>query len=108
MSRPPPQPSPDGTTLLAQVQYDVELTDLGLGDLDALLDAGDPLAEQGIQVEVGGELPQYVEQPETQAAELIGLVAAVFILLLAFGSVLAMGLPIGIALFGLGAQHDSC
>ena len=96
------QPSPDGTTVLALVQYDVELTELGLDDLDALLEAGAPLAERGIQVAVGGELPQYVEQPETQAAELIGLVAAVFILLIAFGSVLAMGLPLAIALFGLG------
>ena len=33
--------------------------------------------------------------------ELIGLAAAVVILLLAFGSVIAMGLPIGIAIFGL-------
>jgi len=98
------QPSPDGTTLLAQVQYEVELTELGLDDLDAILVAGAPLAEQGIQVEVGGELPQYVEQPETQAAEMIGLVAAVFILLIAFGSVLAMGLPLAIALFGLGVS----
>ena len=35
-------------------------------------------------------------------SEFIGLVFAAFILLLAFGSVLAMGLPIVTALFGLG------
>jgi len=102
VSDPLQQPSPDGTTVLALVQYDVELTDLGPDDLEALLDTGAPLADRGIQMAVGGELPQYVEQPETQAAELIGLVAAVFILLIAFGSVLAMGLPLAIALFGLG------
>ncbi|MET0882063.1 MAG: MMPL family transporter [Acidimicrobiales bacterium] len=99
---PTTQLSPDGRTALAQVQYGVEFTDLDVTDLDALLAVGEPLADQGLQMEVGGELPQFVEQPETQGAELIGLLAAVLILLLAFGSILAMGLPIGIALFGLG------
>ena len=99
---PTTQPSPDGSALLAIVQYDVELTDLTRDDLDGLWATGAPARDAGVQVEVGGELPQYVEQPETGAAELIGLLAAVVILLLAFGSVLAMGLPIGIALFGLG------
>ena len=32
---------------------------------------------------------------------MIGLIAAVIILLLAFGSLIAMGLPLGMALFGL-------
>jgi len=40
---------------------------------------------------------------ELPASELYGLLAAVIILVLAFGSVLAMGLPIGTALIGLGA-----
>ena len=36
------------------------------------------------------------------ASELIGILAAVIILLIAFGSLLAMGLPIMTALFGIG------
>ena len=40
------------------------------------------------------------ESGETNAGEMIGLVVAAVILLIAFGSLLAMGLPIGIALFG--------
>jgi len=39
---------------------------------------------------------------QTVGSEFIGLIAAAFILLLAFGSALAMGLPILTALFGLG------
>ena len=35
-------------------------------------------------------------------AELIGILAAIVILLVAFGSLLAMGLPILVALFGIG------
>ena len=53
----------------------------------------------GLQVELGGEAFAEFEPP---SSELIGLVCAIFILLLAFGSVLAMGLPVGVALAGIG------
>ena len=66
-------------------------------------DYGDALAEEepveGLVVEYGGDLFAEFELPES---EIYGVLAAVIILILAFGSVLAMGLPIGIALFGLG------
>ena len=42
-----------------------------------------------------------LEAAETGIGEAIGLIAAVIILLVAFGSLIAMGLPIGLALFGL-------
>lgn len=53
----------------------------------------------GLNIEVGGAALAEFEPPES---ELIGLAFAVVILILAFGSVLAMGLPIGVALFGVG------
>jgi putative drug exporter of the RND superfamily len=52
----------------------------------------------GLKVLLGGQAFGAFEPPET---ELIGLAFAVVILILAFGSVLAMGLPIGTALFGI-------
>jgi len=52
-----------------------------------------------LRIEYGGQLFAGFELPAT---ELLGLLAAIVILLIAFGSVLAMGLPIGTALFGLG------
>jgi RND superfamily putative drug exporter len=52
-----------------------------------------------LQAELGG----YMFTDQTQpASEFIGVLAAVIILLIAFGSVLAMGLPIITALFGIG------
>jgi RND superfamily putative drug exporter len=54
----------------------------------------------GLQVELGGDL---FAQEAFSGAELAGLLAAVIILLVAFGSVLAMGLPIATALFGIAA-----
>jgi putative drug exporter of the RND superfamily len=53
---------------------------------------------EGLQVELGGEVFAEWEEP---TAELVGLAFAIIILIVAFGSVLAMGLPIGVALAGI-------
>jgi len=57
-----------------------------------------PTLQNG-QVELGGSVFAEFEPPNS---ELIGLAFAVVVLILAFGSVLAMGLPIGVAIFGVG------
>jgi len=59
---------------------------------------GDNVAINGVTIEYGGEIFAKFELPPS---ELYGLFAAIIILVLAFGSVLAMGLPIGTALAGL-------
>ncbi len=58
-----------------------------------------PTGIDGLRVEVGGQALGAFDPP---ASELIGLAFAIVVLILAFGSVLAMGLPIGVALFGVG------
>ena len=58
-----------------------------------------PTDVEGLQVEVGGQALGEFQPPES---ELIGIAFAIVVLILAFGSVLAMGLPIGVALFGVG------
>jgi putative drug exporter of the RND superfamily len=55
---------------------------------------------EGLQVLPGGQYLAVVEPPQT---ELIGLAFAMLVLIAAFGSVLAMGLPIAVALGGVGA-----
>jgi len=52
----------------------------------------------GLQVEIGGQVFAAFEPPNS---ELVGLAFAIVVLILAFGSVLAMGLPIGVALAGV-------
>jgi putative drug exporter of the RND superfamily len=54
----------------------------------------------GLAVEFGGDV--FADAQVGGASEAIGIAAAMIILLIAFGSVLAMGLPIGTALFGIG------
>jgi len=53
---------------------------------------------EGLQVEVGGSNFGEFEEP---SSEVIGLAFAVVILIISFGSVLAMGLPVAVALAGI-------
>jgi putative drug exporter of the RND superfamily len=52
----------------------------------------------GLQIELGGSAFAQFEVPSSEA---LGLGFAMIILIIAFGSVLAMGLPIGVALSGI-------
>ena len=95
-----PQFSPDGTVALLRVLYPPS-HELSRATLEAFEEVRAELDGAGVRVEANGELHFTFAEPETGTGELIGIVAAVVILLVAFGSVLAMGLPIGTALFGL-------
>jgi RND superfamily putative drug exporter len=60
-------------------------------------------AGDGLQVDLGGQPIEEARAEEEQDASFaIGLLAAIVILLITFGSVVAMGLPIVTALFALG------
>src|SRR5438067_1998779 len=56
----------------------------------------------GLIVEAGGPVIEDTDRGGLGSTELIGIVAAAIILLIAFGSIVAMGVPIVTALFGLG------
>jgi RND superfamily putative drug exporter len=63
-----------------------------------------PLRQQGVNVQFSGNAFSSGGLPATEA---IGLLAAVIILILGFGSVVAMGLPIVTAVVGLGLSAAS-
>jgi RND superfamily putative drug exporter len=90
----------DGTIGYATVNLRVDGAAVTAATKDQLAklvrDANGP----GLQVEGGGDL--FTTNGKVGSTELIGLVAAMVILLIAFGSLLAMGLPIFTALFGIG------
>jgi RND superfamily putative drug exporter len=97
-----PRMSAEGDTALITVSYDVPVTDPDLmGHLEPLEHAIEPTQDAGVQVELGGDLPDTAAAPMTGRGELIGVLAALLILVLAFGSVVGAGLPIGSALVGL-------
>ena len=95
--------SPDGHVAFAAVQYAERAVDLDPADVRPLLDLVERAGGDGLTVEAGGNVVQRAEHAPPGVSEAIGLVAAVFILLVAFGSVVAMGLPVATALVGLGA-----
>ncbi|WP_406492606.1 MMPL family transporter [Streptomyces sp. NBC_01604] len=93
--------SADGRIAVVRVQYP-DQSRLSAEDLDALVDLGDRLrAELPLRIEMGGNLFYAFSDPDGGASELIGLLAAAAILFLAFGSLVAAALPIGMAVFGL-------
>ena len=91
-----------GKIALVTVQYDTQAQDVGLDSYDLLTKATAPAAQAGVELAYGGAVVDYSNRTPSGNADLIGLLAAVIILLFAFGSVVAMGLPILTALFGLG------
>ncbi len=93
------QQGPDANKLAyARVQFD---PDIQQADFLRLAKDTKELRPElsGLQVELGGQVFAEFKPPES---ELLGVAFAIFILLISFGSVLAMGLPIAVALFGVG------
>src|SRR5918996_1381008 len=99
------QRSPDDRIAYADLQYlrpSEEIRDEAYERLEATADATN--AAGAVRLELGGDLPTEAPNEPPEGQEVVGLVMAVVVLLVAFGSVIAMGLPIGLALVGLAAS----
>jgi RND superfamily putative drug exporter len=92
--------SPSEEIGFAEVRYDRDVVDLDKDDFEALQRTVITLGDRGVRAEVGGPLAAWEQATET-SSEQVGLLIAVVVLLFAFGSVIAMLLPIGMALFAL-------
>jgi RND superfamily putative drug exporter len=93
--------SDDGTIGYIQVQYDRSAQELGgdtFGDLES---ASQPLADAGLRVEYGGPVVDYANRVEPGDSDRVGVAVAVVVLLVAFGSVVAMTLPLVTSFVGL-------
>ncbi|CAN5405694.1 MMPL family transporter [soil metagenome] len=93
--------SADGTIAYAAVLYDESAESIPAESVEELTALVDSSATDNLRVEVGGQVISASEEVETGTAELIGIAAAIVILLITFGSVIAMGLPIITALVGV-------
>jgi RND superfamily putative drug exporter len=89
--------SPDGRTAYVDVAYTVDK--LTATHLDDATSAADVARAAGVQTELTGALAQL--HKDDPSSELIGIGVAVIVLLVAFGSVVAMGLPLLTAILGL-------
>jgi RND superfamily putative drug exporter len=97
------QISRDGTIAFATVHFRVIKNEAVPPETGAeIVDLAAEAEIDGLTIEPGGSVIQFSEFEEPGGAEGIGFLFAIVILLITFGSVLAMGLPIGTALFGIG------
>jgi RND superfamily putative drug exporter len=94
--------SQDGRVGVITFDFDVEaVTDVTPATQDAVYDALDVAAESGLQVAANGQgMGDF--SPPGGAAELIGIGLALLVLVLTFGSLVAAGLPIVAAIWGVG------
>jgi putative drug exporter of the RND superfamily len=81
----------------APVHLSADVDDTASGRIGELIAEQAPSIE-GLEVLVGGQYLASIEPPQSES---IGIAFAVVVLIVAFGSVLAMGLPIAVALGGV-------
>jgi RND superfamily putative drug exporter len=94
------QISPNKQIAFATIQFDQNYQNIPASTITSINNSVNNTRIPGVTIDMGGDL--FEAQTKAGSTEGIGLIAAVFILLISFGSVLAMGLPIMMALFGVG------
>jgi putative drug exporter of the RND superfamily len=87
-----------GEIAYAVVELPGEISQEEAAEVAEDIRAAEPDVE-GLDVYLGGQMFAEFEPP---SSEVLGLAFAIVILILSFGSVLAMGLPVGVALAGIG------
>jgi uncharacterized membrane protein YdfJ with MMPL/SSD domain len=98
----PGQVSSDGRTAFAPIQLDRVSADMPKATVTKMIADVRDASGGGLTLALGGNAVTEAETPGGGPTEGIGLLAAVIVLLIAFGSLLAMGLPIVTAVFGIG------
>jgi putative drug exporter of the RND superfamily len=99
----PPTPvrfSEDGTIGSTTLPLTIPGWEVEKSDGEKLIAAAEDNSGDGLTIRLGGD-PIYVAQEQSNP-EGIGFLGAAIVLLIAFGSVVAAGLPLAIALIGLG------
>jgi putative drug exporter of the RND superfamily len=95
--------SEDGKIAYATIQFDAINSDIDKDKTDEIISIAQGASGEGLQVELGGQpIEEATEEEGEDSSFMVGLLAAVIVLLITFGSVVAMGLPIVTALLALG------
>lgn len=97
--------SPDGKVAFATVTFDEKANALPASAVERVIRVAKGAGSGGknaIQVALGGQAIEQARKPSLGAATAIGLLAAMIVLFITFGSLIGMGLPIITALLGLG------
>jgi RND superfamily putative drug exporter len=86
----------------ATVVFDRKANDLPKSAGEEVVAAAEAARRPGLEIELGGQAIEQTQQEGFGITTAVGLLAAIVVLLITFGSLVAMGLPIVTALFGLG------
>ena len=73
-----------------------------ISSIEKIADTANEAGGDGLQVEAGGDPVRQVEQQQEGGSEVIGLFAAIIVLLITFGSLVAMAMPVVTAIVALG------
>jgi RND superfamily putative drug exporter len=94
--------SADGKIAFATIVFNEKANLLPTSAVERVVSVARAAARPGLEVELGGQAIESTEQVGFGLSTAVGLLAAIVVLLLTFGSLTAMGMPIVTALFGLG------
>ena len=97
------QISADGHIAFATVQFSVPGANISNSEALALMNEAKAASGHGVNFYLGGDVVDQAETPYGGASDGIGILAAAIVLLIAFGSLIAMGLPVLTAVLGIGA-----
>jgi RND superfamily putative drug exporter len=93
----------NGHIAYATIQFDVQGSDIPGSEAKQLMRDATAASKGGVTFSLGGDVVDLAETPYGGPSNGIGVGAAAIVLLIAFGSLLAMGLPIATALMGIGS-----
>ena len=99
----PGQISADRHIAFATIQFGVPGTSISNAEALSLMHEARAASGHGVTFALGGDVVDQAETPYGGPTEGVGVLAAAIVLLIAFGSLLAMGLPVLTAVLGIGA-----
>jgi RND superfamily putative drug exporter len=97
------QVSENGKIAYATVNFDALYPTLTLDDVKTVLNTAEDARSSAVEIEMGGNIVQQINQQPGNSTEFIGILAAGVVLFIAFGSLFAMALPLIVALVAIGA-----
>jgi RND superfamily putative drug exporter len=95
------QISKDGRTAYATVSFTKQSNSLAKADITRVINAAEAARAPGLNVQIGGDAVGSTEQTSLSYSSTIGVLAAAVVLFIAFGSLLAMLLPLLTAIAGV-------
>ncbi len=96
------QISKDGRIAYATVDFTEQANALAKADITRVIDAAEAARQPGLDVQLGGQAIESTEQTSLGVSSTVGVLAAAVVLFIAFGSLLAMSLPLITAIAGVG------